>query len=207
MENIYVSESQAILLDLFSDEELAAKREANKDRPEVVAAIDAKLEAKAVAQAKAIAMEEFMALIPTLELPDAPEGVLNIYRAWGKVKRHLNKAERKELQTLHPDLTDQDLDNRLVETDQWGWGDWVINKAMTQGKVGSGAREVSTRKLAISVLKRDGTNLTPIGNFQTSKAACDYLDLTTGKDSARRVLEAHHFVIDTYEGADFLVKA
>ncbi|GAF90898.1 unnamed protein product, partial [marine sediment metagenome] len=89
----------------------------------------------------------------------------------------LHKAERKELLETHPTLTDEDLDNRLVETDQWAWQGWTLNKAMTQGKA-SGSKETTTRKLAISLLKRDGTILTPVGNFATSKQACEYLSLT-----------------------------
>ena len=137
---------------------------------------------------------------------DLPEGVRNIYRAWHQVSRPLTKAEKKDLQATSPAITSEELDNRRVETDQWAWSDWIINKALGVAKAGATKARNNTRKLAITIAKREGMTLMPVGNFRTSKEACEYLGLATGKDSARRVLEAHHYIVDSYDGNDYLVK-
>ena len=206
MENIIVSESQAILLDLFTDEELAAKREANKDKPDIIAKIDAHVEGKAIAQAKAQAMNDFTGALQALELPQAPEGVYNVYRAWHKDTRHLYKKEREAILSANPTLTEAELDTRLIELDTYSWGDWTFNKAMTQGKVGTSGTKASARKLAVVVSKHHTDTADElIGNFRTSKEACVHLGLDTKGDSANRVLIAHKYSTDIYEGNDYLV--
>ena len=204
MEDIKVSAGQAILLDLITDDQLASIRELNQGKPEVVAQIDAILESKAKALSDAKALEEFTALLQTVDLPDAPEGVVNIYKAWQKQHRHLGSGEREDLQKTIAGITDEELDARLVETDQWAWSDWTFNKALTVGKATTSTR-TTTRKLAITLNKREGNALTPIGNFRTSKEACKHLGLETAGDSANRVLIAHKYITDEYEGSEFLV--
>lgn len=204
MEDIKVSAGQAILLDLITDDQLASMRELNAGNSEVVALIDARVEAKAKAENDAKALDEFKALLQTLDLPNAPEGVVNIYRAWQKLTRPITKKEIKEVLDANPLLSEVDVSTRLVETDQWGWGAWTFNKAMTTAK-STTSKATSTRKLAITLNKREGNALTPIGNFRTSKEACKHLGIETAGDSANRVLLAHHYITDQYEGSDFLV--
>lgn len=203
-EAIVVGESQAILLNLFSQEELEAKREANKDNPKIVAAIDARLEANAKAATQAKLREEFTALLETIDLPEPPEGTLNIFNAYVPEKRYLTKKEREDYKSNHPDITDEALASMMVETGNKVWQGWTINKALTQPK--GSTSSTSTRKLAITLNRREGNSLEPIGNFRTSKEACVHLGLDTKGDSARRVLEAHKFVVDDYPGSDFLIK-
>jgi hypothetical protein len=200
-----ISEQQALLADLFSVEELQAKREANKDNPKIVATIDAKLEAIAKAETQAKLREEFTALLETIELPEPPEGTVNIFNAYVPAKRGLTKAEKADYKANHPDVSDEDLNAKLIETGEMMWQGWTINKALSVPK-GSTSSTTSTRKLAITLNKRDGDRLVPVGNFRTSKEACNHLGLATQGDSARRVLEAKKYVVDSYEGSDFLVK-
>lgn len=199
-----VTASQAILLDLITDDQLAGMREANAGNPEVVALIDARVEAKVKAENDAKALDEFKSLLQTIDLPDAPEGVVNVYIAWQRQHRHLGSGEREDLKKTIPGITEEELDARLVETDQWAWSDWTFNKAMTTAKTTT-SKATTTRKLAITLKKREGDTLSTVGNFRTSKEACKHLGLETAGDSANRVLLAHHYLTDQYEGSDFLV--
>lgn len=204
MEDIKVSASQAILLDLITDDQLAGMRVANEGNPEVVALIDARVEAKAKAENDAKALDDFKVILQKVELPNAPEGVINIYRAWQRQSRPLTNKEQKEVLAANPTLTEEIVSTRRIEIDKWAWGDWTFNKAMTTAK-STTSRATSTRKLAITLNKREGNALTPIGNFRTSKEACTHLGLETAGDSANRVLLAHKYITDQYEGTDFLV--
>ena len=195
---------EAVLLDLLSENQLDDMREAHKDNPQVVALIDGRREAKAKVESDAKVLTEFKDLLTLVDLPNPPEGVYNVYNSFALVKRHLTKAEKSELLKTHQKMTGEEADARLVETDEWAWAGWTLNKAMTQGK--ASISTTATRKLAITLHKRDGNTLTPIGNFPTSKSACVYLNLETGKDSAKRVLEAHHYIVDSYDGTDYIVK-
>ena len=206
MTNI-VTTSDAVLLDLLTDEQLATMREANKANTAVTALIDARLEAKAKAIAQAKVLDEFKAKLAEFVLPEPPEGVYNVYAGYAKVFRPLTAKEAKDFKATHPEATDEEIAGKRIETDEWAWQAWVINKALAVPKAGSTATEPSTRKLAITLHKRDGQSLVTVGNFRTSKEACDHLGLATGKDSARRVLEGHHFIVDSYDGTDFLIKA
>jgi hypothetical protein len=198
---------QAVILDLFTDEQLNAVLVANKDNADVVALINGRREAKARELAQAKEMDSFKQYLADLQvLPPPPQGVLNVYASVVKATRPLTKAERKDIKATLPAITEAELDARIVELDGYVWSDWTINKAMTTTKSSaSGSTTTKSRKLAITITKRDGMTLTPIGNFRTSKEACDYLQLTIGKDSARRVLEAHSYLVDDYDGADFKV--
>ena len=206
MENtLTLGQSQAVLLDLISDDQLATMRDANKDNAEVVALIDARTEAKGKALAEAKQLEDFMAAIALIELPTPPPSVINLYFPHRRDSRKLTKAEWAGLKQTKPDITDEELDGKRIELDTFSWGSPVINKAFTVTQSGS-SKAPSTRKLAITLNKRDGSTLSPVGNFRTSKEACEHLNLDTHKDSARRVLEAHKYIVDGYDGTEFLVK-
>lgn len=198
--------SDAVLINLLTDEQLAALREANKADANAVALIDAKIEAKAKAIAEAKALDEFKAKLAEFVLPPPPEGVHNVYASYAKVFRPLTAKESKDFKATHPEATDEEIAGKRIETDQWAWQTWVINKALAVPKAGSTATEPSTRKLAITLHKREGQALVTVGNFRTSKEACNHLGIETGVDSARRVLEGRHFIVDSYDGTDFLIK-
>jgi hypothetical protein len=69
-----------------------------------------------------------------------------------------------------------------------------------------------TRKLAISVFKRDGNQLANIGNFTTATKACEYInshklyasELVYAGTSATRVLRDAGFIVEKYDGNSFL---
>jgi len=149
----------------------------------------------------------FMIALSELSLPEPPSGVYNVYRAFGKVFRPLNKKERESYLTNHPEATKEELDAKQVETDQWAWGDWVINKASApQGKVSGGSKPTMTKR-AIIVKKVEGDSLVLVGNFRTGSEACTYLKLDTGGDSAMRVLQRFGYHTQAYDGQDFTIKA
>lgn len=204
-ETLTLGMSQAVLLDLISDDQLASMRESNKDNAEVVALIDARTEAKGKALAEAKQLDDFMAKVALIELPLPPPSVINLYFPHRRDSRKLFKAEREGLRKTKPDITDEELDGKRIELETFSWGIPIINKAFSVTQSGS-SKAPSTRKLAITLNKRDGSTLTPVGNFRTSKEACEYLSLDTHKDSAKRVLEARKYIVDGYDGSDFIVK-
>lgn len=205
MEQINVSFEKAMLLDLITNDQLEAMRESHKDNPEVVSAIDGYQYAKAQVLATEQALGNLVSTLNSLELPsDIPPSVLNIFRPRIKETRKLTKAEAKEVLSSNPTLTEEDVSIRLIETGNTIWGAWVLNKALSLPK-GATSAKASTRRLAITLNSRDGTSITPVGNFRTSKEACNFLKLDTAGDSAKRVLEAHKYIVDSYEGNDFLV--
>lgn len=200
-----ITQSQAILLDLLTDSQLADMREANKDNADVVALIDTRKADKAEALADKMLLDTFTTSLGTLELPEAPKGVLNIYRAWREGNRHITNAEVKEVLKANVNLDESEVKARLIPSGVWAWGDWTLNKAMSTTTT-KASGDTKTRKLAVTVFNRDGSNLTLDGNFRTSKEACEHYGYSTKGDSARRVLEAHKKVVDDYEGDDYLVK-
>lgn len=204
MTTIDVSFDKALLLDLIPNEVLEAQLEANKDNPKVVEAITSHLQAKALAIANAAALEAFMTSLNALEVPSVLVDVQNIYRPIINETRLLSKGEVKEVLSSNPSLNEEEVKTRLIETGNRVWGKWVINKAFSTSK-STATSTTKTRKLAITLNARDGSTITPIGNFRTSKEACSHLSLDTAGDSARRVLEAHKYIVDDYEGNDFLI--
>ena len=202
-----LSTKQAMLLDLLTDDQLQSNLEGAKanGNTDLANAITDHLEAKAKAKHDAEVLEAFTNALNALELPaEVPEGIFNIFRARIKDSRKLTKKEREELKSTFPTITEVELDSRCVELDNFVWGAWTINKALSQPK-SSGTTTTKTRKLAVTVHSREGNSLTPIGNFRTSKEACIHLGFDTKGDSARRVLEAHKLVVDDYDGDDYLV--
>ena len=200
-----IATSQATILNLLSEDQLKALREANADNSEAIQAIDSHLEAKAKAEAEAKALEDLVNALNSLELPsNVPSSVVNIYRPRIMEAIPLTKAEIAEVKASNPNISDDDLKSRRKETGNMIWGTWVLNKAFTTSKTSTSTSK--TRKLAVAVHTRDGNTLSLLGNFRTSKEACDHLRLDTKGDSARRVLEAHKYVVDDYDGEDFLIK-
>ena len=196
-----ISFDVATMFDMMSDEQIQAYIKANPDKAESINTI---LEANRKAKQEQQELDDFLDLLATIELPDPPEGVLNIYCAFVKETRPLTDAEKAEVKKTTPNITDELLNARVVETGRKAWKAWETNKAMTTTKALASGTKTRTRKLAITLNKRDGNTITPIGNFRTSKEACEHLGIETGRDSARRVLEAKHYIVDDYDGDQFL---
>ncbi len=66
-------------------------------------------------------------------------------------------------------------------------------------------KEQGTSKRAITVHKRNGTNLVFVGNFKSGSDACKHLNLVVGGDSPIRVLEREGFIHDPYAGTDYTI--
>ena len=197
MEHI-ISATEAVLLDLLSDKQLEAMK-GNEDIAKL-------LEARDKAKAEALVLDEFKGLLGLVELPNPPEGIYNLYITFKAESRHLGSGEREEYIKTHPMATTQDLDAKLIETGVKAWGDWIINKPTTVTSATSSNQATNTRKLAVIVKKIAGDNLELVGNFRTSKEACDYLSIDPQKGSARLALTSRSYVVVDYDGADFLVK-
>lgn len=198
----YVSLDNAMLLGLISPQQLEAFAKANPDKAN---AIKQALEDKAKVDKDLKDRQDFLELLGTIELPDSPEGVLNIYNSFVKEVRNLTDSEKAEVLKSNPSITKELLEARVIDTGKYVWKGWEVNRAMTTAKA-SGITSTRQRKLAITAKRIDGDSLVAIGNFRTSKEACNSLGYETKGDSARRVLEAHSIVVLDYEGTDFLIK-
>lgn len=197
-----ISATEAMLLDVLTPEQVEEYITNNPSKAEAInKAIEANAKAKALDQARV----DFIDLLDTIELPDPPEGVLNIYRPYRKATRPLTKAEKDEVKASNPNIEQAMLDARVIDTGEWTWGEWQFNKSMATTSAKSGESKARTRKLAVTVNKRDGNTLALVGNFRTSKEACEHFGLETKGDSARRVLEANKYIVDDYDGDQFLV--
>lgn len=197
--------SQAVLLNFIPEATLLEMREANKDNAEVVALIDARVQNNANALALEQELEAFTSLLGEVALPFPPDGIYNLYVPFRKDSRPLHKKEREEYLSTHSEATTQELDAKRIELETSSWGAWQINKPTSSSVASSSTKAPSTRKLAITVNKREENSLVVVGNFRTSKEACIHFSLDTHKDSAKRVLEAHKYIVDSYDGTDFLV--
>ena len=195
------------LIEAMPNEELEAYKAKFPDNESLVKLIDGILESRESQAKQAELQATFMGALAELNLPEPPQGVYNVYRAFGKVSRPLNKEERKSYLATHPEASKEELDAKRIETDDWAWGDWVINKAFApQGKATS-ANKPATTKRAITVKKVEGDSLVLVGNFRSGSEACQNLKLDTGGDSAMRVLQRFGYHVQAYDGQDFLIKA
>lgn len=202
--DIVISATEAVLLDILTEDQLKAYIEANPSKAE---AITKALEANAEAKQLEADTEAFMELLESVELPPPPKGILNIYRPFQKVMRHLTEDEIAEVKAKNPNIDQATLEARMVDTDEWKWGAWQTNKAstITKGEGGTSTTK-RTRKLAITVSRREGNTLVPIGNFRTSAEAVQYLGEDAKGNSARRHLrDIMGLWVEDYNGEDYLV--
>ena len=206
MENIATTSS--VLLDIIPIEVLEAQLEKHKDNPKVVEAITSHLQAIAAVKERQETLDIITTILNDLILPDIeaiPADVHNFYIPIINQTVPLLKKEVEEVLAANPALVREDVEARTKETGSRVYGNWTLNKVMTQAKAATGMTATRQRKLAVTVNTRDGATITPLGNFRTSKEACVFLNLDTKGDSARRVLDAHHYIVDDYDGSDYLV--
>jgi len=198
----------ASLLDMITDDQLQAMREANKDDAAKVARVDAQLLAREEKRVQVELEAAFNEAMSTLELPLPPNTVYNVFRAMRKDSRAMTKKEREVYLAGHPLATTIELDSKRIELDTTSWGAWQVNKAMSvAGNVRGGGESHTTRKRAITLLERVGSTLEMerIGNFRTSSEAADHLGLDHEGNSAKRVLKDKGYTVDEYDGQDFLL--
>jgi hypothetical protein len=193
------------LVDAMSNADLLKYKEANPNNESLVKLVDGILEVRKHQAEQEAIKQAFLASLK-VDLPNPPEGVYNVYRAYGKVFRPLTKEERKEYLKLHPEVTKEELDAKRLETDKWEWGDWIINKGFSPSGSKSTTPKAVTPKRAITVKRVEGDSLVLVGNFRNGAEACKHLHLDTGGDSAMRVLQRFGYHSEAYDGADFLIK-
>jgi hypothetical protein len=193
------------LVEAMPDADLLKYKETNPNNESLVKLVDGILEARKHQAEQETIKQAFLASLK-VDLPEPPEGVYNVYRAYGKVFRPLTKDERKDYLKTHPEATKEELDAKRLETDNWAWGDWTINKGFSPAGTKSSTPKTTIPKRAITVKKVEGDSLVLVGNFRNGAEACKYLGLTTGGDSAMRVLQRFGFHVEQYDGADFLIK-
>lgn len=195
------------LIEAMPNEELEAYKAKFPDNESLVKLIDGILEARDSQAKQAELQAVFMGALAELSLPEPPEGVYNVYRTYGKVSRPLDKKEKADYKKNHPEVTDAELDSKRIETDDWAWSDWIVNKAFApQGKA-QATNKPATTKRAIIVKKVEGDSLVLVGNFRSGSEACQHLKLDTGGDSAMRVLQRFGYHVQAYDGQDFLIKS
>ena len=181
--------------------ELRALREKYSDNADFVKLVDAAIERQEAKERESKIKADFEAKVSKLtKLPEPPAGIHNIFMRWAEVD--VPDGEPETVDVPQPDGT------TITKTRQPSHKEyqWIVetNKAfqVTRGTTDTG----KPRKLAITVLERNGQSLETIGNFRSGAEACDYLDLDHAGNSGIRVLRDKGFIIDPYDGEDFTIK-
>jgi len=182
------------LIQAMSIAELGTFKEQYKDNESIITIIDGYLEVKVKQEAQEKAKADFTKVIAKMvnKLPH-PEDIHNIHMRWAEVEVEDTTAEAEEVEIdgvkelRYPKHTEHQ---------------WIVelNKGFTVGKA-SGQPTASKR--AITVHKRNGTQLEFVGNFPSASKACEHLNTPTGGDSATRVLSRDGYIADPYTGTDF----
>lgn len=187
------------LLENLSKDQALAMKEQFSDNPTIVGILDARI-AEIESEEKAEAVKvEFLASLPKPANP--PDGVHNIFARWSMQYRHLTKAEKVEVKKTIPDITQEDLDKKMVEVG-WGWNEWEFNKGFTVSSGSGKTTSASKRAITVKKINEDDT-LTTIGNFPSASVACEHLKINIGGDSASRVLDREGYVRVPYTGTEY----
>jgi hypothetical protein len=186
----------------MTSEDLNELKRKYADNPNVVTLIDGILQAREVEEATAKIAKEFEVKIAKLaRLPEPPEGIHNVYLRWAKVDEPIQGSEAMEVEVTQPDGS-KVMEMRQPTTEVWRWV-VELNKAFQVTRQ-TATNGVKTSKRAITVNKRNGSTLEPVGNFTSATKACTYLKLPIGADSAMRVLTRNSYIVDQYDGTEFL---
>jgi len=176
--------------------ELKAKHEGNQS---IQTLIDGILEAREYEEQQAKALEDFTkGIAKTFSKLPHPDNIYNVYARWAEVD--VPQGEPEEVEVVDKD------GNATIETRQPTVKEyqWVVevNHAVKQSNANSGGTP-KTSKRAITVYKRNGTQLELKGNFTSASKACEYFGLPIGADSAGRVLDREGYIREPYDGTDF----
>lgn len=189
--------NQNELIAAMTDKQLLGYKAQFKGNAKVEAYIDDILAGRVKVAEEAKVKAEFEAKIKGLaNLPTPPAGILNVHLAWKQAddltaKPEIVKLEGKADEARYPKV----------------W-QWVVstNHAEQVARGAGGTTSNGVRKLAIHVDKRDGTSLTPVGNFRSGAEACKHLDIDQGAGSANMALLKAGYVYEAYNGQEFTVK-
>jgi len=189
------------LIQVMSNEDLAGLKDKYADNTSVVLLIDGILETRGREQAQAKAKAQFTNGIAKVfaKLPH-PEDISNIYVHWGEVD--IPAGEPEELSEDVCKATG--LEIGTMRTPSHKEFQWIVevNKGIVI-KRADGNGTATTGKRAITVYKRNGTQLEEKGHFISASKACEHLKLILGADSATRVLGRDGYIVEPYNGTDF----
>lgn len=181
------------LISAMSDEDLAGLKVKYAGNASVETLIDGIL-ATRVKEAEQVKVKEaFGKDIGKLfaKLPH-PEDIFNIYARWGEVDVVDGEPE--------PVVINGETEMRSPTHKEH---QWIVEVNYTHRLTASGTpASPTTSKRAITVFKRDGTMLVEKGHFASASRACEALGLTTGGDSATRVLARDGYITEPYTGAE-----
>lgn len=196
----------------MSEEDLLALKEKHKDNATITTMVDGYLKEREQVVIQLKATKDFEKGIAELfaKLPH-PEAIHNVYAGWGEVEVP-DKSKAKEDVTITDTEAVTDKDGKITAQAKTHTEKryptmkvfkWVVetNKGFTVKSGGNG--QPTTSKRAITVYKRNGTQLESKGNFQSATKACEHLKLEIGGDSASRVLARDNFITEPYDGTDY----
>ena len=190
-----------LILKLSSDDLVALKAK-YQSNPSLITLIDSVLEQKKIEDAKNAKALEFTnqvsELVGMLGVP--PEAIYNLYIRYGDVEvpegdpvevEVVGKDGNKHTETRTPTIK---VKKWIVET----------NKAISTSTKSNNGTSTKSTKRSITISKREGNNLVPVGNFTNATKACNHLKLDIGGDSATRVLQRNGYIVDQYSGEDVI---
>ena len=184
------------LFKLFATGDLEELKVKYASNPSAVTLIDGILLARAKEEVQAKAKADFVRAIDKLvaKLPH-PEDIMNVYLAWREVEMPVGEPEEVKLPngTVEMRTPVQKLSKWVVE----------VNKGFVVKAGATTTGTTKTSKRAITVYKRNGTNLELKGHYQSASKACEALKLIVGGDSATRVLARDGFITEPYDGTDY----
>jgi len=183
------------LINAMSNEDLQGLREKYADNESITTLIDGILQTRIKAQEQLEAKAKFEAGIHKLfaKLPH-PEDVYNVYVRWGEVE--VIDGEEVETEITNGDGT-KTTEMRAPKHKEF---QWIVEVNHATQVKSSGTTTPTTSKRAITVFKRNGTNLEDKGHFASATKACEALGLTIGGDSATRVLARDGYITEPYTG-------
>lgn len=188
------------LIKAMSDQELLELKAKHEGNASLGTMIDGIIEVRQHDAIQAKLLDDFAKGIQkTFAKLAHPENIYNVYVRWAEVDVEKGEAEEVEV------TDDKGVTTKVMRIPTVKEYQWVIevNHAIRQS-AGSGADAPKTSKRAITVFKRNGTNLEPKGNFASASKACDYLKLVIGGDSATRVLARDGYISEAYDGSDYV---
>lgn len=201
------------LINAMSDSDLAELKAKYPDNTAVTTLIDGILATREREAVQAKAMEKFTkGIAKTFSTLPHPDNIHNIYARWGEVDIPSGEPEEVEVVVTPAEVNGDGnittpavmgMEMRMPTVKGMAWVVEVNHATRQQGTRGGNDTSPKTSKRAITVFKRNGTQLEPRGNFASGQAACDFLKIPVGTDDAKRVLIREGYIHEPYEGTDF----
>lgn len=199
------------LFNLMSDAEVADLKVKYPDNQSIVALADGILATREREATQARAMANFTKGIDKTfaKLPH-PDSIHNIYARWGEVDVEEGEPEAVEVVVTPAEVNEKgNITTPAVTATEMRCPTikamaWIVEvNHATKVTSGSTPGQPKTSKRAITVYKRNGTQLELQGNYISASKACDALKLIVGGDSATRVLSRDGYITEPYEGAEY----